>query len=128
MNHNIKAVRAMAVTTPMIMLILNTGVVATLWFGGVQVEAGTLQVGQVVAFINYLTQTLMGLMMVSMLAMRVSRSEASAVRIHEVLDSAPKVINRPDALKSFVHTGPHSFAPWFWLSRSSGSRSWPISQ
>jgi ATP-binding cassette subfamily B multidrug efflux pump len=105
MDQNIKAVRAMAMTMPMVMFILNAGVVAALWFGGIQVQGGTLQVGQVIAFINYLTQTLMALMMVSMLAMRVSRSEASAVRIHEVLDSTPKVQNHPDALTAFAPRG-----------------------
>jgi len=87
------------------MLILNFGVVAALWFGGVQVNSGTLQVGQVIAFINYLTQTLMALMMVSMLTMRLSRSEASAERIHEVLNNEPEVKTRPDALTEFAPQG-----------------------
>lgn len=91
MTQNIRAVRVMAVTMPLVMLTLNVGVVAALWFGGVQVQQGDLQVGQVIAFINYLTQTLMGLTMVSMLVMRVSRAEASALRIEEVLTDEPLV-------------------------------------
>ncbi len=91
MDQNIRAVRTMAVTMPLMMLTLNVGVVAALWFGGVKVQQGDLQVGQVIAFINYLTQTLMSLMMVSMLVMRISRAEASAVRIDEVLDSEPAI-------------------------------------
>jgi ABC-type multidrug transport system fused ATPase/permease subunit len=55
------------------------------------VQVGDLQVGQVIAFINYLTQALMSLTMVSMLVMRVARAEASAARIEEVLESAPQV-------------------------------------
>ena len=50
-----------------------------------------MQVGQIVAFTNYLMQALMSLMMLSMLVTRVSRAEASAVRIQEVLDTEPKV-------------------------------------
>jgi len=102
MSHNLRAVRTIAVTMPFMMLVLNLGVVAALWLGGMQVEAGTLQVGQIVAFINYLMQTLMSLMMVSMLAMRVSRAEASAVRILEVLESEPKVKPSPTPIETFA--------------------------
>lgn len=109
MGHNLKAMRTIAVTMPFMMLTLNLGVVAALWFGGVQVKLGSLQVGQVVAFINYLMQTLMSLMMVSMLVIRVSRAEASAVRVHEVLDSEPKVKNSPAALKTFAPRGRVAF-------------------
>jgi hypothetical protein len=84
MSHNLTAVRTIAVTMPFMMLVLNMGVVAAFWLGGVQVNAGGLQVGQIVALINYLMQTLMSLMMVSMLVMRVSRAEATAVRVLEV--------------------------------------------
>lgn len=92
MLTNIRAVRTVAVTMPAMMLALNGGIVAALWVGGVQVNAGGMQVGQVVAFINYLMQALMSLMMVSMLVMRVSRAEASAQRIDEVLSSVPAVL------------------------------------
>ncbi len=105
MDQNVKAARVLALNMPLVMLILNFGVVAALWFGGVQVNSGALQVGQVIAFINYLTQTLMGLMMVSMLTMRLSRSEASAERIHEVLNNEPEVKSKPDALTEFAPQG-----------------------
>ncbi|CAN5636517.1 ABC transporter ATP-binding protein [soil metagenome] len=105
MEQNITAVRTVAVTMPFMMLALNIGVVAALWIGGVSVKAGGMQVGQVIAFINYLMQTLMSLMMVSMLTMRVSRAEASAQRIFEVLDSEPEIKNRPDALANFSGRG-----------------------
>ncbi|HWQ14160.1 MAG TPA: ABC transporter ATP-binding protein [Roseiflexaceae bacterium] len=91
MAQNIIALRTGAATMPFMMLAMNGGVVAALWFGGVQVSAGGLQVGQLVAFINYLTQTLMSLMMISMLVMRFARAEASAARIQEVLASEPEV-------------------------------------
>ncbi|MCU0503297.1 MAG: ABC transporter ATP-binding protein/permease [Anaerolineae bacterium] len=105
MDQNITTARVLALNMPLVMLILNFGVVAALWFGGVQVNAGTLQVGQVIAFINYLTQTLMGLMMVSMLTMRLSRSEASAERIHEVLNNEPEVKSKANALTEFAPQG-----------------------
>jgi ATP-binding cassette, subfamily B, multidrug efflux pump len=96
MAQSITAVRTSAFTLPCIMLTLNAGIVAALWFGGLQVGAGGLAVGQLVAFINYLTQTLMSLMMISMLVVRFARAEASAERIHEVLTSAPDLPSRPD--------------------------------
>jgi len=105
MDQNITAARTLALNMPLVMLILNFGVVAALWFGGVKVNSGALQVGQVIAFINYLTQTLMALMMVSMLTMRLSRSEASAERIHEVLNNEPEVKSKPDALTEFAPLG-----------------------
>jgi ATP-binding cassette subfamily B protein len=109
MDQNIRAVRMSAVTMPVMMLTLNAGVVAALWFGGLRVTAGGLQVGQLIAFINYLSQTLMSLMMISMLIVRVARAEASAGRIQEVLDNAPEVLNAPDALGRFAPAGRVAF-------------------
>ena len=90
-EQTLRAIRTMAVTMPFMMLALNFGIVAALWFGGLLVKAGSMQVGQIVAFTNYLMQALMSLMMLSMLVTRVSRAEASAVRIQEVIDTEPKV-------------------------------------
>jgi ATP-binding cassette subfamily B protein len=84
-------------------------VVAALWFGGVRVDAGALQLGQLVAFINYLSQTLMSLLMVSMLVTRFARAEASSTRILEVLASEPEVRSRPDALTAFAPAGRVAF-------------------
>ncbi|HEX9439237.1 MAG TPA: ABC transporter permease [Roseiflexaceae bacterium] len=109
MDQNISAVRTSAVTMPIMMMTLNTGVVAALWFGGGQVNAGGLQLGQLIAFINYLSQTLMSLMMISMLVVRFARSEASAARIQEVLDSQPDLRSRPDALATFAPQGRLAF-------------------
>jgi ATP-binding cassette subfamily B multidrug efflux pump len=109
MTVNTKALRVVSVTMPLMTLILNFGVVGALWIGGVQVSSGGMQVGQVIAFINYLMRTLMSLVMVSMLIMRVSRAEASAERILEVVDSEPKVKNKPDARDVFEPQGRVAF-------------------
>ena len=109
MQQNVTAVRASAVTMPFMMLALNAGVVAALWIGGVNVTAGRLEAGQLIAFINYLMQTLMSLMMVSMLIIRVSRAEASAQRVEEALTSTPEVRNRPDAIAAFAPRGRVAF-------------------
>jgi len=109
MAQNVTAAQTLALNMPLVMLILNSGVVAALWFGGVKVNSGGLLVGQVIAFINYLTQTLMSLMMVSMLTMRLSRSEASAARIHEVLENQPEIVSKPDTLTEFAPHGRVAF-------------------
>lgn len=96
MDQNITVVRASALTMPIMMVTLNAGVVTALWMGGVRVSAGTLQIGQVVAFLNYLAQTLMSLLFVSMLVIQVSRAEASASRVQEVLAREPSLVSPPD--------------------------------
>jgi ATP-binding cassette subfamily B protein len=115
MGLNITAVRIGAVTMPFMMLCVNAGVVAALWLGGHKVALGQMHVGQVIAFTNYLQQTLMSLMMVSMLVTRFARAEASAQRIGEVLASEPKVPNPADALRDFApqntKNAVHGFAP-----------------
>ena len=80
MSQTILAMRTAALTWPLLMLTLNLGVVGALWFGGQQVMGGTLEVGALVAFINYLMRTLMSMMFVSMLTMRMARAQASAER------------------------------------------------
>ena len=100
MENNVAVVQVSAITLPLVTLFLNIGVVAALWQGGVRVSNHQMEVGQVVAFINYLQQTLMSLMMVSMLLMRVSRGQASALRVQEVLDTAPQIGEPQQAAQS----------------------------
>ncbi len=97
MGQTIRATRMVAVTMPAVMLALNLGVVAAIWFGGVQITVGGMQEGELVAFINYLMRALMSLMFASMLVVRIARAQASAERIQEVLDSEPEVQDRPGA-------------------------------
>ncbi len=93
----VRAARVVAVAGPAISVALHLGVVAALYFGGLQVHAGTLTLGQIIAFVFYLTRVSWSLMFVSMLSMRVARAEASAARIDEVLSEAPDVRDRFDA-------------------------------
>jgi ATP-binding cassette subfamily B protein len=95
MDQTILANLSVAVTFPAMMLILNLGIAAAIWFGGVQVTVGDLTVGELIAFTNYLTRTLMSLLFVSMLIMRLARASASALRIEEVLDSTPEIQFQP---------------------------------
>jgi ATP-binding cassette subfamily B protein len=78
------AARAMAVFNPAIQLTVNMGVVAVIWLGGIRVEEGNMQVGQIIAFVNYMTQILFSLMTISMVFNMLVRARASAGRIGEV--------------------------------------------
>ncbi len=82
----LSAMRVMVMMMPLMMLIMNLTSVAVVWLGGNRVIAGTMLVGDLSAFITYMTQILMSLLMVSMMFMISSRSMASARRISEVLD------------------------------------------
>ncbi|MGC4192611.1 MAG: ABC transporter ATP-binding protein [Thermomicrobiales bacterium] len=104
MRANLSAVRFGAIVMPLMMLVMNGAAVAVLWFGGHEVNDGTLEVGQLVAFSNYLMQSLMSLMMVSMLVVRISRAEASAERINEVLTTEPSIVDVPQPVTAM--TGP----------------------
>ncbi len=99
MRETVRASVLVATMMPIMMLLINLGTVGVLWWGGMLVQAGDVQVGQILAFINYLMQMLASLMMVGMLVMRVSRADASAERILEVLDTEPAVQDRPDAVE-----------------------------
>ncbi len=87
------AVRMSSRTTPVMMLTLNTGVVAALWIGAGQVQTGGMRVGELVAFINYLGQAVITLMMFSTLTIQISTAQASARRVLELLDSEPILMN-----------------------------------
>ena len=82
----LSAMRVMVTMMPLMMLVMNVTSVIIVWLGGNRVIFGTMLVGDLSAFITYITQILMSLMMVSMLFMVSSRSIASARRIAEVLD------------------------------------------
>jgi ATP-binding cassette subfamily B multidrug efflux pump len=109
MDQTIRAARIVVVVMPFMMLAVNLGIVGAIWFGGLQVTYGTMQMGQIIAFVNYLTRTLMSLMMVSMLVMMTARAQASAERIQEVLDSVPKIEDKADAVTTFAPRGRVAF-------------------
>ncbi len=109
MGSSIRAMQFTAVVGPFMMLALNGGVAAAIWFGGIEVYRGSMTVGEIVAFTEYLRETLMSLMMVSMLLMQLSRAGASATRIAEVLNTEPDVQDRPDAQATFPANGRVAF-------------------
>ncbi|HEX2949576.1 MAG TPA: ABC transporter ATP-binding protein, partial [Armatimonadota bacterium] len=109
-QQTVRASSVVAGMMPGMMILLNFGIAAALWFGGVSVHHGNLHVGQLIAFVNYLLQMLSSLMMVGMMLMRVSRADASAERIIEVLESEPEVCDVPEAIDAPVSQGRVEFA------------------
>lgn len=105
----IRAARIVALIMPVMMVLMNVSTVAVLWYGGGQVWAGSLKVGDLIAFINYVTQVLFSLLMVGMTLMNVSRAKASADRVNEVLDTEPEIANREHALLSAINLGKVEF-------------------
>lgn len=104
-EQSVRAARTVAVMPAFMMFTMNLAVIGVLWFGGIRVVAGDMQMGQIIAFINYLTITLFSLIMVSQLIIQLARAEASARRINEVLASQSQVQDRPDALREFTPLG-----------------------
>lgn len=80
-----------AILNPATILVMNLGVVAILWAGGFQVSVGDLQQGEVMAFVNYMTQALASIVYVANLVVVFTRGSASARRILEVLDVEPSI-------------------------------------
>jgi ATP-binding cassette subfamily B multidrug efflux pump len=89
--RSIIAMRAMAVFSPGITLMVNFGIVAVIWLGGIGVGNGQIQVGHIIAFTNYMTQILYALMLISMVFNMFVRARASAGRIGEVFTQENKM-------------------------------------
>ncbi|WP_460567776.1 ABC transporter ATP-binding protein [Humibacter soli] len=93
----LKAGRLMALMFPTVMLVLNLSSVAVIWFGAFRINDGSLQVGTLTAFLSYLMQILMGVMMATFMFVMVPRAAVCADRISEVLktESTVKMAERP---------------------------------
>ncbi|MEC0168881.1 ABC transporter ATP-binding protein [Paenibacillus graminis] len=87
----IKVNKIMAGLMPLMMLVMNFSMIAILYFGGIRIGDGDLQVGSLMAFIQYAMQIMFSLIMVSMMFVLIPRASASALRINEVLDMQPEI-------------------------------------
>jgi ATP-binding cassette subfamily B protein len=84
--------RIMALMFPAVMLVINASSIAVLWFGGLRIDSGAMQVGALTAFLSYLMQILMAVMMATFMFVMVPRAEVCAERIQEVLDTDSSVV------------------------------------
>lgn len=113
-----------SILNPVTFLVMNLGVCAILWVGGIQVNVGELTQGQVMAFVNYMTQTLTSIVYVANLVVVFTKASASASRINEVLNCEPSITdedNEPVALPEPSATGNAAPVPALSLDHASFS-------
>lgn len=87
----IRVNRIMAVMMPLMMLIMNFTAIGIIWFGGIRINSGAMEVGDMMAFIQYAMQIMSSLLMVSMMFVMIPRASASAVRVNQVLETVPDI-------------------------------------
>jgi ATP-binding cassette subfamily B multidrug efflux pump len=102
---SIRAGRWLAGMFPTVMLVANVASVAVLWFGGHRVESGSMQVGDLTAYLSYLMQIVMSVMMATFMMMMIPRSTVCADRIVEVLDTDSSVVPPATAVTSVTERG-----------------------
>lgn len=123
-NTAIAVGKLSSILNPVTFLVMNLGVCAILWVGGIQVNVGELTQGQVMAFVNYMTQTLTSIVYVANLVVVFTKASASASRLNEVLNCEPSITdedNQPVALPK-----PGNVAPVPALSLSHASFSFGV--
>ncbi|SIT71243.1 ABC transporter ATP-binding protein [Microbacterium sp. RU33B] len=94
---------------PAAMLVLNLTVIGVIWFGGIQVNAGTVEIGTLFAFMQYVGQILMGVLMATFMTIMIPRAAVSAERIGEVLDSETTLIRPENPVSVFDAPGTVQF-------------------
>ncbi|MGG4400334.1 multidrug ABC transporter ATP-binding protein [Paenibacillus sp. BGI2013] len=101
-DSSIKVNVLMATIMPVMMLVMNFSMIAILYFGGMRIDTGNMNIGALIAFIQYAMQIMFSLIMVSMIFVMIPRASASAERINEVLDMQPDLSNpeQPRGMKS----------------------------
>ncbi|WP_010500733.1 ABC transporter ATP-binding protein [Paenibacillus elgii] len=95
----LKVNRIMGAMMPVMMLTMNFATIAIIWFGSFRIDSGDMQVGSLMAFLQYAMQIMFSLMMVSMMFVMIPRASVSAARIREVLDMVP-TLNDPEQAKN----------------------------
>lgn len=93
----IRVNKIMASMHPLMMIFLNLTSIAIIWFGGLRIAQNSMQIGDMMAFIQYAMQIMFSIIMVTFMFVMIPRAEASAVRINQVLDVQPQILDPADA-------------------------------
>lgn len=120
-NTAIAVGKLSSILNPVTFLVMNLGVCAILWVGGIQVNVGELTQGQVMAFVNYMTQTLTSIVYVANLVVVFTKASASASRINEVLNCEPSIIDEGNQSVALPKPGNVAPVPALSLSHASFS-------
>lgn len=105
----IKVNKMMASLLPIMMIIMNFTSVSIIWFGGIRIDNGDMQVGSMMAFLQYAMQIMFSFIMVSMMFVMIPKAEASAVRINEVLDTIAEIKDPENPKNSSAQRGSVEF-------------------
>ena len=97
-DMSIRVGKVSALLNPATTVIVNLGVAAILWFGGVQVYHGTMTQGEIIAYINYINMILSALIVLANLVVTFTKAAASANRVNEILETKPSVVDRVDSV------------------------------
>jgi ATP-binding cassette subfamily B multidrug efflux pump len=103
-NRTIRVMRLNSTLSPILTVFINIGIVILVWVGGIRTVSGSLTVGEIVAFTNYLMTTITPLMIMTMLSTVLAGGMASAERIFEILDALPEVQDLPQAVQLSENT------------------------
>lgn len=120
-NTAIAVGKLSSILNPVTFLVMNLGVCAILWVGGIQVNVGELTQGQVMAFVNYMTQTLTSIVYVANLVVVFTKASASASRINEVLNCEPSITDEDNEPVALPEPGNVAPVPALSLSHTSFS-------
>lgn len=120
-NTAIAVGKLSSILNPVTFLVMNLGVCAILWVGGIQVNVGELTQGQVMAFVNYMTQTLTSIVYVANLVVVFTKASASASRINEVLNCVPSIADEDNEPVALPEPGNVAPVPALSLSHASFS-------
>jgi ATP-binding cassette subfamily B protein len=106
-DNYIRVNRIMAFMMPSIMMIMSLTQISILWFGGLRIADGKMDLGNLSSFTQYAMQIMMSMMMLAVMFIMVPRAQAAAVRINEVLETEPEitdaeVVKKADAAKGYV--------------------------
>ena len=102
---SLRAGRLMACMFPTVMLVMNVSMVAAVWIGSDRIDSGAMQIGALVAFLSYLVQILMSVMMATFVVMMIPRAAVCADRIVEVLDTETSVVPSPTPVREVHERG-----------------------
>ena len=91
-NTAIKVGKLSSLLNPLTYIVLNFSIIAIIWFGGMRVDVGNLTQGQIIAFVNYMTQILLALIVVSNLVIVFTKASASASRVNEIFETSSSII------------------------------------
>ena len=119
-RNSLRVTQLMNIFNPVMMVILNLGIVAVIYYGGIQVSTGTTSVGEIVAFTNYLQNAMFSILTLSLMAGNISAANVSSGRILKIIDSEPKVKDIQEPVKLSGLKGKVAFEGVFFRYKGNG--------